>query len=102
VTPPKPDVLVADFAVMRAEITTLHPLQGQFLNMTVVLQDYDEWFPPVNAQLISANQSNCVTNSSGRDAAQWCLFDPILSVICGCRFQRIRAARICSRRRSDI
>ena len=57
-------------------------------------QDYDEWFPP--AKMTTAFTDNLVFRDAHLQPdceAQWCIFDPLLSIIYGQRFLADRSDR---------
>jgi hypothetical protein len=57
-------------------------------------QDYDEWFPPgqMSADFTDRMEYRDALLQPGCEA-QWCIFDPVLSIIYGKRFQADRSDR---------
>jgi hypothetical protein len=58
-------------------------------------QDYDEWFPPgqMSADFTDRMEYRDALLQPGCEA-QWCIFDPVLSIIYGKRFQADRSDRV--------
>lgn len=70
----------------------------RYLGDSYFCQDYDEWYPPEErsadfAQKLAVRDEFLQPGSE----AQWCLFDPLLSVIYGEEYQQTGAAEVLQR-----